>query len=156
MILINSACRVPCYEDSRLNAPALRRQNSEESKAKTIREVPILDLIRPGQEGQTYLKSLIKQKLFGHARLLMERIENELGLDGLRNYLSEQRIIESIYVLDVDRWDPGKKQVPKEFKEWITTKIRGVAAGGTRKNKRTRGNSKFRRTVRSRATKRFI
>ena len=141
MILINASCRVPCGADYELDAPALRRQNSEEGKAKTIRELPILDLIKPGRKGQTYLMSLIKQKLFGHARLLMERIENELGLEGLRKYLSEQNILDSIYVLPSDRWDYWlKKQVPKEFKEWIIMKTRdgNIAAGGSRRTVNTR------------------
>jgi hypothetical protein len=80
----------------------------------------------------------------------MERIENELGLEGLRKYLSEQNILDSIYVLPSDRWDYWlKKQVPKEFKEWIIMKIGGgvIAAGGTRKKKRS--GRKSRRTVRS-------
>jgi hypothetical protein len=120
MILINSACRSPCGADSRLNAPALRRQNSEEGKAKTIRELPIRDLLRVGRTRQTYLKSLIKQGLFGLASLLMERLERELGLGALSHYLSEQRILDYIrdevgpYLLREER-----KAVPTEFIELI-------------------------------------
>jgi hypothetical protein len=119
MILIQAGCRTPC--DS-VNAPALRKQNSIEGKTKMVSELPVRNLIRPGREEQTYLMSLINQGLFGQARLLMERVERELGLGELILYLSQQRILAKIRYEDEPIILEEMVVVPKDFKEFIQSK----------------------------------
>ena len=123
MILINAACRTPCGADSRFDAPALRRKNSEEAKTKMVSELPIGELFRRGRDGQTYLMSLIKQKLFRQARLLMERVERELGVGVLGSYLTEEHILESIRYEGEPIIGETMQVVPKEFKDLIQSKI---------------------------------
>lgn len=121
MILIQAGCRTPC---DGVIAPALRKQNSENGKTKMVSELPIHDLLRPGREGQTYLTSLIKQKLFGQARLLMERVERELGPAALSHYLFTEHILESIrYEEEPIIIGQVTYVVPKEFKDLVKSKI---------------------------------
>lgn len=121
MILIQAGCRTPC---DGVIAPALRKQNSENGKTKMVSELPIHELLRPGREGQNYLTSLIKQKLFGQARLLMERVERELGPAALSHYLVTEHILESIrYEEEPFIIDHKAYVVPKEFKDLVQSKI---------------------------------
>ena len=121
MILIQAGCRTPC---DGVIAPALRKQNSENGKTKMVSELPIHDLLRPGREGQTYLTSLIKQKLFVQARLLMERVERELGPAALSHYLFTEHILESIrYEEEPIIIGQATYVVPKEFKDLVQSKI---------------------------------
>jgi len=121
MILIQAGCRNPC---DGVIAPALRKQNSENGKTKMVSELPIPELLRPGREGQSYLKSLIKQKLFGQARLLMERVERDLGPAALSHYLITEHILESIRY-EEEPIIKGQETyvVPKEFKDLVQSKI---------------------------------
>lgn len=123
MILINAACRSPCGADYGLDAPAVRRQNSEESKTKMVSELPVDMLLRVGRRNQTYLKSLIKQGLFGQAHILVERLGSELGRKALSDYLLSGRILESIRIEGVTNIYRGILVVPKEFKEFLESKI---------------------------------
>jgi len=123
MILINVACRTPCA-DLNLSTPALRRQNSEEAKTKMVSELPISELSRHGREGQTYLTSLIKQKLFRQARLLMERVESAYGLGPSIPLLGLESILETIRYEGEPIVEGKETQVvPKEFKDLIKSKI---------------------------------
>jgi hypothetical protein len=121
MILIQAGCRNPC---DGVIAPALRKQNSENGKTKMVSELPIHELLRPGREGQTYLMSFIKQKLFGQARLLMDRVERDLGPAALSHYLITEHILESIRY-EEERIIIGQETyvVPKEFKDFVQSKI---------------------------------
>jgi hypothetical protein len=121
MILINVGCRTPCA-DLNLSTPALRRQNSEEAKTKMVSELPIDELYRHGRE--KYLMSLIKQKLFLQARLLMERVERAYGLGVSLIALKLESILEKIRY-EGEPIVEGKETevVPKEFKDLIKSKI---------------------------------
>jgi hypothetical protein len=88
-----------------------------------VSELPIPELLRPGRRGQTYLKSLIMQGLFGQAHIVVERLESELGRKALSDYLLSGLILESIRTEGVANLPRGIQLVPKEFKDFLQSKI---------------------------------
>lgn len=92
MILIHVGCRIPC-EDS-LEGPTLRRQNSIERKEELVRTLPIEEFLKIDARGRTYLESLINDRFFPVAKILVERIEAETSPEILIHYFSEGYVMQ--------------------------------------------------------------
>jgi hypothetical protein len=63
------------------------------------------------------------QGLFGQAHILVERLGSELGPKALSDYLLSEHILESIRTEGVANLPRGIQLVPKEFKDFLQSKI---------------------------------
>jgi hypothetical protein len=85
MILIQVACRVSC-NDTLVEGPTLRRQNSIERKEELVRSLPIEELLKVDASGETFLDAMIRGYLPHIAKLLLNRIEAETTPENFKKY----------------------------------------------------------------------